>query len=68
MPVDQYQKSMRRRQCTDRNLSFLALFMVEVKKIRIHRSSIITVGAALIIYYTLLPICQERLGYVQNAH
>ncbi len=67
MPVDQYQKSMRTAKygVLIVILSFLALFMVEVmKKIRIHPFQYILVGAALIIYYTLLLSLSEQLGYV----
>jgi inner membrane protein len=66
LPVDQYQKSIRTAKygVLIVILSFLALFMVEVmKKIRIHPFQYILVGAALIIYYTLLLSLSEQLGY-----
>lgn len=66
IPVDQYQKSMR----TSKYgvlvimLTFVALFMVEImKKIRIHPFQYILIGAALIIYYSLLLSFSEQVGY-----
>lgn len=66
VPVDQYQKSMR----TSKYgvliivLTFISLFMVEVtQKIRIHPFQYILIGAALIIYYSLLLSISEQLGY-----
>lgn len=66
IPVDQYQKSMR----TSKYgiliilLTFISLFLVEVtQKIRIHPFQYILIGAALIIYYSLLLSISEQLGY-----
>jgi inner membrane protein len=66
VPVDQYQKSMR----TSKYgllviiLTFVALFLVEItNKIRIHPFQYILIGAALVIYYTLLLSFSEQLGY-----
>ena len=66
LPVDQYQKSMR----TSKYgvliilLTFIALFLVEItQKIRIHPFQYILIGAALIIYYTLLLSFSEHIGY-----
>lgn len=66
IPVDQYQKSMR----TSKYgvliilLTFIALFMVEItQKVRIHPFQYILIGAALIIYYTLLLSLSEHVGY-----
>jgi inner membrane protein len=66
IPVDQYQKSMR----TSKYgvlvilLTFVALFLVEItQKVRIHPFQYILVGAALIIYYTLLLSFSEHIGY-----
>jgi len=66
IPVDQYQKSMR----TSKYgvlvimLTFVALFLVEImKKIRIHPFQYILIGAALIIYYSLLLSFSEQVGY-----
>lgn len=66
IPVDQYQKSIRTSKYAILlvMLSFVALLMVEiVKKIRIHPFQYILVGAALIIYYTLLLSFSEHIGY-----
>lgn len=66
IPVDQYQKSMR----TSKYgvliilLTFIALFLVEItQKLRIHPFQYILIGAALIIYYTLLLSFSEHVGY-----
>ncbi len=66
LPVDQYQKSMR----TSKYgvliilLTFIALFLVEItQKVRIHPFQYILIGAALIIYYTLLLSLSEHIGY-----
>ncbi len=66
VPVDQYQKSMR----TSKYgvliivLTFISLFLLEVtQKIRIHPFQYILIGAALIIYYSLLLSISEQLGY-----
>ena len=66
IPVDQYQKSIR----TSKYgvliilLTFIALFLVEItQKVRIHPFQYILIGAALIIYYTLLLSISEHTGY-----
>ncbi len=66
IPVDQYQKSMR----TSKYgvliilLTFISLFMVEImRKVRIHPFQYILIGAALIIYYSLLLSFSEHVGY-----
>ena len=66
LPVDQYQKSMR----TSKYgvliilLTFISLFLVEIiQKVRIHPFQYILIGAALIIYYTLLLSFSEHVGY-----
>lgn len=66
IPVDQYQKSIR----TSKYgvlvilLTFIALFLVEItQKVRIHPFQYILIGAALIIYYTLLLSFSEHIGY-----
>jgi inner membrane protein len=66
LPVDQYQKSMR----TSKYgvliiiLTFIALFLVEItQKVRIHPFQYILIGAALILYYTLLLSFSEHFGY-----
>jgi len=66
IPVDQYQKSIR----TSKYgvlvilLTFIALFLIEItQKVRIHPFQYILIGAALIIYYTLLLSFSEHVGY-----
>ncbi len=66
IPVDQYQKSMRTAKYGQLIilLTFIALFLVEItQKIRIHPFQYILIGAALIIYYTLLLSLSEHFGY-----
>jgi inner membrane protein len=66
IPVDQYQKSMRSSKygVLVIVLTFVSLFMVEImQKIRIHPFQYILIGAALIIYYSLLLSFSEQLGY-----
>ncbi len=66
IPVDQYQKSIRTAKygLLVILLTFISLFMVEImKKFRIHPFQYILVGAALIVYYSLLLSFSEHLGY-----
>jgi len=66
VPVDQYQKSIRTSKYAQLIiiLTFVALFLVEItQKIRIHPFQYILIGAALIIYYTLLLSISEQLGF-----
>ena len=66
IPVGQYQKSMRTAKYGELIilLTFIALFMVEImRKIRIHPFQYILVGAALIIYYSLLLSFSEHFGF-----
>jgi inner membrane protein len=66
VPVDQYQKSIRTSKYGQLIiiLTFVSLFLVEItKKIRIHPFQYILIGAALIIYYTLLISLSEQVGY-----
>lgn len=66
IPVDQYQKSTRTAKygILIILLTFMALFLVEItQKIRIHPFQYILIGAALIIYYTLLLSFSEHVGY-----
>jgi inner membrane protein len=66
IPVDQYQKSMRTSKYSVLviMLTFVSLFMVEImRKIRIHPFQYILIGAALIIYYSLLLSFSEQVGY-----
>lgn len=66
VPVDQYQKSIRTAKYAILMilLTFVALLLVEItQKIRIHPFQYILIGAALIIYYTLLLSFSEHIGY-----
>jgi inner membrane protein len=66
IPADQYQKSIRTAKygVLVIILAFTALFLVEISnKIRIHPFQYILIGAALIIYYTLLISVSEHTGY-----
>jgi inner membrane protein len=66
IPVGQYQKSMRTAKygVLVILLTFVALFLVEiVRKVRIHPFQYILIGAALIIYYSLLLSFSEHVGY-----
>ncbi len=66
IPVDQYQKSIRTSKYSQLIilLTFIALLMVEImRKIRIHPFQYILIGAALIIYYSLLLSFSEHVGY-----
>jgi inner membrane protein len=66
VPVDQYQKSTRAAKYAILIilLTFVALFMVEIiRKIKIHPFQYALIGAALIIYYTLLLSISEHLGF-----
>jgi inner membrane protein len=66
IPAGQYQKSMRTAKygVLVILLTFVALFLVEImRKVRIHPFQYILVGAALIIYYSLLLSFSEHVGY-----
>jgi inner membrane protein len=66
IPADQYQKSIRTAKygVLVIILAFTALFLVEISTgIRIHPFQYILIGAALIIYYTLLLSFSEHTGY-----
>jgi inner membrane protein len=66
VPVDQYQKSIRTSKYSVLIilLTFIALFLIEItQRVRIHPFQYILIGAALIIYYTLLLSFSEHLGY-----
>lgn len=66
IPADQYQKSIRTAKygVLVIILAFTALFLVEItSKVRIHPFQYILIGAALIIYYTLLLSFSEHVGY-----
>ena len=66
LPVDDYQKTMR----TSKYgiliilLTFISLFLTEmISKHRIHSFNYVLIGAAMIIYYTLLLSFTEQIGY-----
>ncbi|RZA02428.1 MAG: cell envelope integrity protein CreD [Sphingobacteriaceae bacterium] len=66
LPVDQYQKTMR----TSKYgiliilLTFISLFLTEmISKQKIHVFNYILIGAALVIYYTLLLSFAEQVGF-----
>jgi inner membrane protein len=66
LPVDQYQKAMRSSKYAVLIilLTFLSLFFTElIKKKRIHFFHYILIGAAMIIYYTLLLSFTEQVGF-----
>jgi inner membrane protein len=66
MPVDQYQKSIRTAKygILIILLTFISLVLVEItQRIRIHPFQYILIGAALIIYYSLLLSFSEQVGF-----
>lgn len=66
VPVEQYQKSMRTAKYSHLIviLTFVALFLLELtQKLRIHAFQYTLIGAALVIYYTLLLSFSEQVGY-----
>ncbi|MGE0771314.1 MAG: cell envelope integrity protein CreD [Cyclobacteriaceae bacterium] len=66
IPVEQYQKSMRTYKygVLVILLTFISLFLVEISmRVRIHPFQYTLIGAALIIYYTLLLSFAEQVGY-----
>lgn len=66
MPVDQYQKSIRTAKygVLIILLTFISLLLIELMvKVNIHPFQYILIGAALIIYYTLLLSFSEHIGF-----
>jgi inner membrane protein len=66
LPVDQYQKITRTSKYAILIvlLTFVSLFLTEViRKNRIHPFNYVLIGAAMIIYYTLLLSFSEQVGY-----
>lgn len=66
-PVDQYQKTTRTGKYAILIilLTFVALFLTEViRKQRVHPFNYVLIGAALVIYYTLLLSFSEQVGYL----
>lgn len=66
IPADQYQKSLRTAKYAVLIIlfTFISLFFLEIiKHIRIHPFQYILIGAALVIYYTLLLSFAEHIGF-----
>jgi inner membrane protein len=66
LPVDQYQKTMRTSKYSILIilLTFIALFLTEIiRKQRIHVFNYVLIGAAMIIYYSLLLSFSEQIGF-----
>lgn len=66
VPVDQYQKTMRTSKYSLLIilLTFISLFLTElIGRQKIHAFNYILIGAAMIIYYTLLLSFSEQMGY-----
>ncbi|GAB2704876.1 cell envelope integrity protein CreD [Mucilaginibacter koreensis] len=66
LPVDQYRKTMRTTKYSSLIilLTFVSLFLTElIRKQNIHVFNYILIGAAMVIYYTLLLSFAEHIGY-----
>jgi inner membrane protein len=66
LPIDQYRKILRTTKYSLLIilLTFVSLFMTEmIKKVRIHLFNYTLIGAAMIVYYTLLLSFSEQIGY-----
>jgi inner membrane protein len=66
LPVDQYRKTMRTTKYSSLIilLTFVSLFLTElIRKQNIHVFNYILIGAAMVIYYTLLLSFAEHVGY-----
>jgi len=66
LPVDDYQKTMRTSKYAILiiMLTFVSLFLTEmIRKQKVHVFNYILIGAAMIIYYTLLLSFSEQVGY-----
>ncbi|RKR85360.1 inner membrane protein [Mucilaginibacter gracilis] len=66
LPVDQYQKTIRTTKYSTLIilLTFVSLFFTElIRKQRVHVFNYILIGAAMVIYYTLLLSFSEQVGY-----
>ncbi|MES2275347.1 MAG: cell envelope integrity protein CreD [Bacteroidota bacterium] len=66
LPIDQYRKVMRTTKYSTLIilLTFVSLFLTEViRKQRIHLFNYTLIGAAMIVYYTLLLSLSEQTGY-----
>jgi inner membrane protein len=66
LPVDEYQKSLRSAKYASLIilLTFLAFFFIEIaNSIKIHPLQYVLVGAALVLFYTLLISISEHFGF-----
>lgn len=66
IPVDQYQKTTRTSKYSELLifLTFISLFLTEIiRRQRIHVFNYILIGAAMIVFYTLLLSFSEQVGY-----
>jgi inner membrane protein len=66
LPVDQYRKILRTTKYSTLIilLTFFSLFLAElIKKQKVHVFNYILIGAAMVVYYTLLLSFSERMGY-----
>jgi inner membrane protein len=66
LPVDQYRKTMRTTRYSSLIilLTFVSLFLTEViRKQKVHVFNYALIGAAMVVYYTLLLSFAEHLGY-----
>lgn len=67
LPVDQYQKTMRSAKYSILIilLSFIALFFIELlNKVKVNLLQYVLIGAAMIIYYSLLLSFTEQVGFM----
>jgi inner membrane protein len=66
LPIDQYRKILRTTKYSTLIilLTFVSLFLAEmIKKQRVHVFNYILIGAAMVVYYTLLLSFSEQIGY-----
>ena len=66
LPIDQYRKILRTTKYSTLIilLTFVSLFLAEmIKKERIHLFNYTLIGAAMVVYYTLLLSFAEQIGY-----
>ncbi len=66
LPIDQYRKILRTTKYSTLIilLTFISLFLAEIiKKQRVHVFNYILIGAAMVVYYTLLLSFAEQVGY-----
>jgi inner membrane protein len=66
LPIDQYRKILRTTKYSTLIilLTFISLFLTEmIKKERVHLFNYTLIGAAMVVYYTLLLSFSEQIGY-----